>query len=157
LADDNRNRTAKEVLKSHLQLRADGELDQDLERNYHPEVVVMSARAVLRGHDGVRESAHHLWRAVADGGSYDYESVLCDDRLALLEWKAKTAEFRVFCGVDAYLIEDGFITGQTIHYRVENLELGVAASVLSEEGDDGPSSRDDPNRMTEMIGPQGSD
>ena len=146
-------RDSREVFRSHLELRAAGELDRDLEENYHPDVVVMTARQVLRGHDGVRESAHLLWRAVAEAGSYVYESVLCEDRMALLEWKATTDEITVQCGVDSYLIEDGLITAQTIHYRVENAQLSVAASTLTEAGDRGPSSEDDPTRMPELVGP----
>jgi hypothetical protein len=145
-------RSAREVLKHHLELRAAGELDRDLQENYHPDVVVMTPRAVLRGHDGVRESAHLLWRAVSDAGAYVYESVLCEDRMALLEWKARTEEINVRCGVDSYLIEGGLIAAQSIHYRVENAELSVAASTVTDEGELGPSSDDDPARMPEMVG-----
>jgi hypothetical protein len=144
-------RTAEQVMQEHLRLRSAGELDRDLELNYHPEVVVMSARDVFRGHDGVRESAHLLWSAVSDGGDYEYESVLVDDRFALLEWRARTDEFAVNCGVDSYVIEDGVIVGQTIHYRVESLELSVAASALGDDERPGPRSDDDQNRQPGMV------
>jgi hypothetical protein len=136
------SRTAQEVIESHLKLRADGDLDRDREENYHPDVVFLTARKVYRGHDGVRKSAHHLWKAVSDGGDYAYQHVLVDDRMALLEWQAATDEIRISCGVDSYLIEDGLITAQTIHYRVESLELSVSAEVLSRIGERGPSMED---------------
>jgi hypothetical protein len=144
-------RTAHEVLEDHLRRRSEGDLEGDLRENYHPDVVVLTAKHVKRGHDGVRESAHLLWQAVADGGDYRYDSVLADDRMALLEWRAKTEEIRVSAGVDSYLIEDGLITAQTIHYRVENLELSVSAESLSQPGATGPSSQDDSARLHHMV------
>jgi hypothetical protein len=45
--------------------------------------------------------------------------------MALLEWRGGDDRFRVRCGVDSYLIEDGWITAQTIHYRVEDLTMST--------------------------------
>lgn len=145
-------RTAREVMEQHLQLRSDGDLDEDLRRNYHPDVVVLTAPRVFRGHDGVRESAHKLWKAVGDEHAYAYESVLVDDRFALLEWRAQTETLSVTCGVDSYVIEDGLIVAQSIHYRVEHRELSVSATTLSASGEIGPSSDDDPTRMAHLTG-----
>lgn len=142
-------------MRSHLRLRRDGELDRDLEENYHPEVVVMSAKGVYRGHDGVRESAHLLAQAIDDPDAYAYESVLVDDRFGLLEWRAKTDELNVHCGMDSYLIEDGLIVGQTIHYRVENVELSVSSEALSAPGEVGPTNEGDENRMAELVDDSG--
>jgi hypothetical protein len=144
-------RTAKEVMESHLNLRQQGELERDLTENYHPDVIFLTASQVYRGHDGVRESAHKLWRVVGDAHEYSYESVLVEDRIALLEWLATTDKLRVTCGVDSYLIEDGLICGQTIHYRVESLEYSVAASTLSAKGELGPNSVADSTRMGHLV------
>jgi hypothetical protein len=146
-----RQRTAREVLVDHLHLRRIGELDRDLAENYHPDVVVMSARGVYHGHDGVRDSAHLLWRAVPDATDYTYDSILVDDRMALLEWRAMTNEIHVSCGVDSYLIEHGVITAQTIHYRVESVELSVAASTLAAPGETGPSSDGHPDGAPQRV------
>nr|MBA2239785.1 nuclear transport factor 2 family protein [Solirubrobacterales bacterium] len=94
-------RTAREVLGDHLRMRREGDLERDLAENYHPEVIVLTAREAFRGRDGVRRSAHRLWRAVAEGGSYIYDSVLVEDRLGLLEWRARTDELLISTGVDA--------------------------------------------------------
>jgi hypothetical protein len=153
------SRDAKEVMDLHLRLRRGGEFDRDLEENYHPDVIVLTARAAYRGHDGVRRSAHLLWKAIEDPGAYTYDTVMVEDRFALLEWQAKTEELNVNCGVDSYLIEDGQIVGQSIHYRVENLELSVSASTITEPHDTGPSSEDDHTRMaglTDGGGPERS-
>jgi hypothetical protein len=145
------SRTAEEVLEDHLRRRREGDLEGDLRANYHPDVVLLTAKHVRRGHDGVRDSAHLLWQAVADGGDFRYDSVLADDRMAFLEWRARTEELRVTCGVDSYLLEDGLITAQTIHYRVEHLALSVSAEALSEPGETGPTSEDDEARLHHMA------
>jgi hypothetical protein len=120
-----RHRTSGNVLAAHLYLRKAGDLERDLHENYSPDVVVLTARAVFRGHEGVRRSAHRLWAAMGPEGSYTYSQVLADDRMALLEWRGGDDRHRVRCGVDSYLIEDGWIVGQTIHYRVEDLVLST--------------------------------
>jgi len=132
-------------------MRRDGELDRDLEVNYHPDVIMLTARAVYRGHDGVRDSAHLLWQAVAEAHAYRYDSVLVEDRFALLEWRARTDSLNVHCGVDSYLIEDGMIAGQSIHYKVESLDLSVAASTLGSANLPGPLSLDDRTRMHDLV------
>jgi hypothetical protein len=53
-------RSAKEVFDDHLERRKQG----DLRRNYAEDVAVLTARGVLRGHDGVRRSAALLYEAI---------------------------------------------------------------------------------------------
>lgn len=144
-------RAVRDVFESHLKLRRDGALDEDLRHNYHPEVVVLTARGAFRGHDGVRECAHLLWRAVADAGAYVYDSVLVDDRFALMEWHAATDEIAVTAGVDSYVIEDGLIVAQSIHYRVENLDMSLSAETLTPAGQPGPTGEEDPARAPELT------
>jgi hypothetical protein len=152
---DLRRRTSREVLAHHLRLRTDGDLEQDLLDNYHPDVVLLTAREVFRGHDGVRASAHRLWRAVGKG-DYTYHHVLADDRMAMLEWSAGNDRVIVRFGVDSYLIENGWITAQTIHYLVEDAELSTSGSLLSAQGDAGkdPAGKDpadDPSRLRNLA------
>jgi len=144
-------RSAREVLVDHLRLRRMGELDRDLAENYHPDVVVMSARGVYHGRDGVRDSAHLLWRAIPDATDYTYDSILVDERMAILEWRARGDDIQVTCGVDSYLIEDGVITAQTIHYRAESIELSVSATTLSGPGETGPSSDGHPDDAPQRV------
>lgn len=117
-------RHATDVLKDHLELREAGKLEEDLRRNYAEDVVLLTARGILRGHEGVRESAAFLYEA-AQGHRYCYHLTVEDDRMAMLEWSAQGRDTRIVDGVDSYLIEDGRIKAQTIHYRVESLELSV--------------------------------
>jgi hypothetical protein len=118
-------RSAADVLQDHLRLREAGELEEDLRRNYATDVVLLSARGVLRGHEGVRTSAAFLYEAAA-GHEYCYHMTVADDRMAMLEWSAVGHEMRIVNGVDSYLIEDGVIKAQTIHYRVRSRELSVS-------------------------------
>jgi hypothetical protein len=48
---------------------------------------------------------------------YTYTSV--EGRMAFLEWSYEDRTTRVRDGADSYLIEDGEIVAQTIHYTVE--------------------------------------
>jgi hypothetical protein len=122
---DTAARSAADVLQDHLQLREAAELEEDLRRNYATDVVLLSARGVLRGHEGVRTSAAFLYEAGA-GHEYRYHVTVADDRMAMLEWSASGRDTRIMEGVDSYLIEDGLIKAQTIHYRVQSRELSVS-------------------------------
>jgi hypothetical protein len=122
---DTAQRSAADVLQAHLELREHADLEEDLRRNYAPDVVLLSARGVLRGHEGVRTSAAFLYEAAA-GHEYRYHLTITDDRMAMLEWSATGNDMRIVDGVDSYLIEDGLIKAQTIHYRVQSRELSVS-------------------------------
>jgi hypothetical protein len=146
-----RARSSEEVLADHLRLRRSGDLDGDLRRNYDPQVVILTARQVFRGHDGLRASAHRLWKALGDGSSYSYTYALSDDRMALLEWTGSNDDVRVRCGVDSYLIEDGWIRVQTIHYRVEDVALSTDGDLLAGERRPGVHRVPDPDRESGLT------
>jgi hypothetical protein len=80
--------------------------------------VVLERRGVFRGHDGVRELARLLVAELPDG-PYTYTNRLVEGRIAFLEWTAESEHARVRDGADSFLIEDGWIIAQTIHYTVE--------------------------------------
>ena len=103
---------------------------------------MLTARDVFRGHDGVRRSAHRLSAAIGTGGSYTYSQVLAEDRMCLLEWRGSDDQVLVRCGVDSYLIENGWITAQTIHYRVEDLSLSTTGRDATADDDRLPSLTD---------------
>ena len=124
--DDLISRTAREVLDDHLNIANNwvGEpfehiLDQDLRRNFAEDIVVLINRGVFRGHEGVRQLAWRLADELPEHRAFQYTHVAADERVALLEWTYEDAEVRVRDGVDSYLIEDGKIVAQTIHYTVE--------------------------------------
>ncbi len=123
---DLERRSAKEVFDDHLERRKQGDLEGDLRRNYAEDVVVLTARGIMRGHDGVRQSAALLYQAIRNADRYEYETARCDDRMALLEWNATGRSSSIRDGVDSYLIEGGKIVAQTIHYTVTSRDLSVS-------------------------------
>jgi hypothetical protein len=50
------------------------------------------------------------------GAPYVYTIRLVEGRVAFLEWTARAEHARVSDGADSFLIEDGWIVAQTIHY-----------------------------------------
>ncbi|MBI4900263.1 MAG: nuclear transport factor 2 family protein [Actinobacteria bacterium] len=124
--DELRGRTAREVLDDHLNIANDwvdrpfeAILEEDLRRNVADEIVVLINRGVFRGHEGVRQLAWMLADELPEHRAFDYTHVAAEGRVGLLEWTYEDSTVRVRDGVDSYLIEDGKIIAQTIHYTVE--------------------------------------
>jgi hypothetical protein len=118
MSDDLRARSAREVVEDHLRLAAEHRYDEDLERNLAPDCVILERRGVFRGRDGARELARLLGEELPDA-PYTYTNRLLEGRMAFLEWTAEAEHARVRDGADSFLIEDGWIVAQTIHYTVE--------------------------------------
>lgn len=124
--DELSSRTTREVLDDHLTIANNwaGEpferiLDEDLRRNVAEDIVVLINRGVFRGHEGVRQLAWMLAEELPEHREFEYTHVAAEERVALLEWTYEDAHVRVRDGVDSYLVEDGKIVAQTIHYTVE--------------------------------------
>lgn len=118
-ADAARARGAREVVESHLALRQAGDLERDLATNYSPDVVLLSAEGVNHGHDGVRRLADVL-RTYVDAGRYRYDRVLADGEVAMLTWHAADESVRIHDGADSFVVRDGLVRAQTIHYSVNH-------------------------------------
>ncbi|WP_435769528.1 nuclear transport factor 2 family protein [Nocardioides sp. SYSU DS0651] len=108
-------RSTEEVLESHLRRRQAGDLEGDLATNYADDVILLSAEGVHRGHDGVRALADVLRTYVADG-TYRYLQVLVEGEVGMLQWTARDQDTVIHDGADSYLVRDGRIRVQTIHY-----------------------------------------
>lgn len=118
MPDDLRARSAADVFEDHLRLAAEHRFEEDIARNCAPGCVVLERRGVFRGRDGARELARLLGEELP-GGEYLYVNRLVDGRFAFLEWTAESDRARVRDGADSFVIEDGWIVAQTIHYTVE--------------------------------------
>ena len=116
---DLRTRTTREVLDDHLRLADDGAVEEDLARNVAEDVVMLTGRGVFRGHDGVRELARQLYEEIPSG-RWTYLVTQVAGRMAFLEWTVDAGPFRIPDGADSYLVEDGLIKAQTIHYTVHD-------------------------------------
>ncbi len=118
MVEDLRQRTAEEVFADHLDLAAEHRFDTDIERNVAPDCVILERRGVHHGRDGARELARLLEEELPDA-PYTYTNRLVVSRFAFLEWTAEAAHTRVRDGADSFVIENGWIVAQTIHYTVE--------------------------------------
>jgi hypothetical protein len=127
MADDLRNRSAREVLDDHLNIAenwGDGGsmeeiLEEDLRRNVAEDIVVLMNRGTFRGHEGVRELAYMLAEELPEHTAFQYTYTAVEGKMGFLEWAYEDSTTRIRDGADSYLIEDGKIVAQTIHYTVE--------------------------------------
>lgn len=116
-----RRRTPEEVFDDHLRLAGEHCFEEDIERNLAPDCVILERRGIFRGRDGARHLARLLGEELADA-PYIYTLRLVEGRFAFLEWTAEARHARVRDGADSFVIEDGWIVAQTIHYTVETVE-----------------------------------
>ncbi len=115
-----RERCADAVIRDHLRLRAQGDLDEDLERNIAPNVVVLTRSGTWHGHEGVRRQARAL-RQYTPHESFDYEALVTHGDAGYLEWSAgDPGGARIVDGADSYFVTHGWIAVQTIHYTVRD-------------------------------------
>jgi hypothetical protein len=120
-------RTAQEVLDNHLKLNehfgAEEDwrriVEEDLRRNASEDMVILINRGTFRGHEGVRQLAQMLSEELPEHRAFEYTYRAVEGRMAFLEWAYEDANVKVRDGADSYLIEDGEIVAQTIHYTVE--------------------------------------
>ncbi len=115
LADDI-ERTPRQVIEHHLGMRRLGDIEEDIRRNYSPRVVLLTCDGVLRGHDGVRRSAR-LLRERFPGHDYEQRDLQVEGEVGFLEWSGARDGLRIV-GADSYVVREGKIVAQTIHYRV---------------------------------------
>jgi hypothetical protein len=118
-------RSPREVLDDHLALAAAGDWVTDLERNVADDVVVLTGFGVFEGRDQVRVLAE-LLDAQLPHARFEYTTVALRGDVAYLEWRADADGARVRDGADSFVIREGRIVAQTIHYTVEPLPDGRA-------------------------------
>jgi hypothetical protein len=121
------SRTAQEVLDDHLNLDENfgaqedwrSIVEEDIHRNVSEEIVILINRGTFRGHEGVRRLAQMLGEELPEHRAFEYTYRAVEGRMAFLEWAYEDEDVRVRDGADSYLIENGKIVAQTIHYTVE--------------------------------------
>ncbi|UJP09238.1 nuclear transport factor 2 family protein [Microbacterium sp. KUDC0406] len=113
-------RTTTEVVHDHLMRRLEGDLDADL-RNYASDIVLLTGSGVYRGHEGVRACAAELDRLVGSG-TFTYAETVIDGDYGFLEWTADHEDSMVRDGADSFVIQNGAIVMQSIHYTVRSRE-----------------------------------
>lgn len=113
-----KHRAPAEVLDDHLRESQHGTVEDDLARNYAEDLVVLTASGVFKGHDGLRQLAQRLREELPDA-VFEYKNLLVEGELGFLQWSAHGGGAEVEDGADSYLIRNGRIVGQTIHYTVK--------------------------------------
>ena len=132
--EDLSTRTAQEVLDDHLNL---GEhfgteedwrriVEDDIRRNASEDMVILINRGTFRGHEGVRQLAQMLGEELLEHRAFEYTYKAVEGRMAFLEWAYEDPNVKARDGADSYLIEDGKIVAQTIHFTVEQ-QIGPGA------------------------------
>jgi hypothetical protein len=111
-------RTAREVFDDHLRIGVEGTVEDDIARSYASTVVILTGDGVHRGYDGLRDQAARMQRELPNC-TFHYRTRLVEGEVAFLEWTAEADGARVRDGVDSYLIRDGRILAQTVHYTIE--------------------------------------
>lgn len=141
-------RSTTEVFEDHLRLRVAGDLETDLRRNYAENVVLLTVNSNASGHDALRMSARRLAEQLPNG-HFDFLAKQVNGPYALLIWRARSDRFDVIAGADSFLIVDGRIQLQTIHYQLVDKHERAALRLPSNEtaihagaGFSGPPARD---------------
>jgi hypothetical protein len=119
--NQNTIRSATEVLDDHLQASKTFSVEEDLARNFSEDLLILTGVGVYRGHDGIRELAE-LLRQQLPNATFGYCTRIVEGELGFLEWTARADGAYVDDGGDSYLIRDGRIVTQSIHYTVKRLE-----------------------------------
>lgn len=103
----------------HLAKRLAGDIEGDIKQNYSSHVILLTGTGALHGHEGVRSSAAELEKHT-EGMMFSYNHTLVEDEYAFLEWTATGNGKKVGDGADGFVIRDGKIIVQTIHYSVSD-------------------------------------
>jgi aerobic-type carbon monoxide dehydrogenase small subunit (CoxS/CutS family) len=108
--------TPQEVLKRHLEL-ARSHSEQDFLECYRENSFVVMRTGVQRGIEGIRACYRQLNRELPNA-CYIYNRILVEEDVAFVEWSANSDAHAVMDGIDSYVIQDGYIRAQTIHYTL---------------------------------------
>jgi len=112
-------RSTQEVFEDHLHLREQHQLEEDIARNYADDVVLLTLEGIFHGHDGVRQTGANL-QSFLPHGRYDYLTRQVYGEYAYLEWRGVSDKAEVRYGADGFVIRDGHIVAQMIHYHVQH-------------------------------------
>lgn len=118
---DTQTRSVQEVFDDHLAECQHGCVERDADRNYAPDVILLTGRGVYRGHDGLRHLARLLQEEIPDT-TFVYKTRLVENEFTFLEWEARTSDqTKVAEGTDTFCIREGKIVVQSISYSIEPL------------------------------------
>jgi hypothetical protein len=100
-----------------LRRQAERDLDGDLHANYAESCVLIASSGVYRGHEGMRAHCKLLY-ARLPAAHWHYAVKQVEGKYALLEWSAHDETGAIDDGSDSFVVENGKIVAQTVHYTV---------------------------------------
>jgi len=104
-----------------LRRQGPGKLEEDIPRKYADDVVLLHRLRVFRGHERMRRSVGILYEQFSCG-RYQDRTKRVEGKMAFLEWVARCPAAKAEDGADSFLVRNGRIAVQTIHYIVCRLE-----------------------------------
>ncbi len=119
------NRSVSDTYWEHILLRYIGDIPLDIRRNYSTELklsLVGTFNLILKGHDGITESAR-LLNSKLPTTQYDITETVIKQTVqtggwATERWGYHDNNFQVTDGIDTFLIENSKITVKMINYNV---------------------------------------
>jgi hypothetical protein len=125
------HRSTTEVFEDHLRLRLEGNLEEDLRRNYAEDVVLLTVNSNATGHEALRMSAERLSRQLPEA-EFSIAAKQVSGPYALLIWSATSPRLHAVEGADTFVFRDGKIVLQTIHYGLR--QSSKAESTVTTKG-----------------------
>ena len=110
-------RSTEEVFEDHLRLRLAGKLEEDLQRNYASDIVLLTCNSDRTGRAAMRVPAARLKEQLPDA-EFTSLAKQVKDSYALLIGHATSDRFGAVEGADSFMIENGKIVFQSIHYKL---------------------------------------
>jgi hypothetical protein len=109
-------RTPQEVFEHHGETLMAGDLD-GIVSDYADDAIFITPGGVLRGKDGVRQGFVKLLDDLPSA-EWELPTILFQDDILLLEWKAESAKTKADDGIDTFVFRDGLIRVQTVRYTL---------------------------------------
>jgi hypothetical protein len=109
-------RTPQEIFEHHGEALMAGDID-GIVSDYAEDAIFITPDGVLRGKDGVRQAFVKLLDDLPSA-EWELPTMLFDDDVLLLEWKAESAKAKADDGIDTFVFRDGFIRVQTVRYTL---------------------------------------
>ena len=109
-------RTPQEIFEHHGEALMAGDVD-GIVSDYADDAVFITPDGVLRGKDGVRQGFEKLLHDLPSA-EWELPTLLFEDDVLLLEWKAESAKSKAEDGIDTFVFRDGLIRVQTVRYTL---------------------------------------
>jgi PAS domain S-box-containing protein len=108
----------EELIRSHFELRSQGNVEHDLPRHFDTNVILAGPFGVRRGYDGVRELATTLERDLPQA-RFEIQDLHDEGDMGLVRWTASSEQRLVAEGVDTYKFRHGLIAVLSVSYKRE--------------------------------------